>query len=199
MQAIHNAAGMLSLGAGEAYIAAGVESMTRVPMGGFNPAPNPGLMARWPETYHSMGQTAETVAGRYQVTRERQQEFAVASHRKAAQARADCRFADEIVPVETPDGSMVREDGGIRPDTSVEALDGPQAGFPEGRHGDGRHIVAADRRRLGDTDLHRRLCRPERSVQTGAHPGHRHHRAGAGDHGHGPGGGRRARRSIGPG
>ena len=86
MQAIHNAAGMLSLGAGEAYVAAGVESMTRVPMGGFNPAPNPGLMARWPETYHSMGQTAETVAGRYQVTRERQQEFAVASHRKAAQA-----------------------------------------------------------------------------------------------------------------
>ena len=129
MQAIHNAAGMLSLGAGAAYIAAGVESMTRVPMGGFNPAPNPGLMARWPETYHSMGQTAETVAGRYQVTRERQQEFAVASHRKAAQARADGRFADEIVPVETPDGSTVREDGGIRPDTSVEALDGLKPAF----------------------------------------------------------------------
>ena len=98
-------------------------------MGGFNPAPNPGLMARWPETYHSMGQTAETVAGRYQVTRERQQEFAVASHRKAAQARADGRFADEIVPVETPDGSTVREDGGIRPDTSVEALDGLKPAF----------------------------------------------------------------------
>ena len=129
MQAIHNAAGLLSLGAGEAYVAAGVESMTRVPMGGFNPAPNPGLMARWPETYHSMGQTAETVAERYQVTRERQQEFAVASHRKAAQARADGRFADEIVPVETPDGGTVGEDGGIRPDTSVEALDGLKPAF----------------------------------------------------------------------
>ena len=129
MQAIHNAAGMLSLGAGEAYVAAGVESMTRVPMGGFNPAPNPGLMARWPETYHSMGQTAETVAERYQVTRERQQEFAVASHRKAAQARAEGRFADEIVPVETPDGNTVGEDGGIRPDTSVEALDGLKPAF----------------------------------------------------------------------
>ena len=93
------------------------------------PAPNPGLMARWPETYHSMGQTAETVAERYQVTRERQQEFAVASHRKAAQARADGRFADEIVPVETPDGSTVSEDGGIRPDTSVEALDGLKPAF----------------------------------------------------------------------
>ncbi|MXW91534.1 MAG: thiolase family protein [Rhodospirillaceae bacterium] len=129
MQAIHNAAGMLSAGAGAAYVAAGVESMTRVPMGGFNPAPNPGLMARWPETYHSMGQTAETVAERYQVTRERQQEFAVASHRKAAQARADGRFADEIVPVETPGGGTVGEDGGIRPDTSVEALDGLKPAF----------------------------------------------------------------------
>ena len=129
MQAIHNAAGLLSLGAGEAYVAAGVESMTRVPMGGFNPAPNPGLMARWPETYHSMGQTAETVAERYQVTRERQQEFAVASHRKAAQARAEGRFAGEIVPVETPDGDTVSEDGGIRPDTSVEALDGLKPAF----------------------------------------------------------------------
>ncbi|MYJ70732.1 MAG: thiolase family protein [Rhodospirillaceae bacterium] len=129
MQAIHNAAGLLSAGAGEAYVAAGVESMTRVPMGGFNPAPNPGLMARWPETYHSMGQTAETVAERYQVPRERQQAFAVASHRKAAQAREEGRFADEIVPVETPAGGTVNEDGGIRPDTSVEALDGLKPAF----------------------------------------------------------------------
>ena len=157
MQAIHNAAGMLSLGAGEAYVAAGVESMTRVPMGGFNPAPNPGLMARWPETYHSMGQTAETVAERYQVTRERQQEFAVASHRKAAQARAEGRFADEIVPVETPDGGTVREDGGIRPDTSVEALDGLKPAFLKDGHGDRRHLLAAHRRRVGNAGLHRRI------------------------------------------
>ncbi len=131
MQAIHNAAGLLGLGAGEACIAAGVESMSRVPMGGFNPAPHPGLLARWPETYHSMGLTAETVAERYQVTRERQQEFAVASHRKAARAHAEGRFADEIVPVEAPDGSTVSADGGIRPDSTVEALDGLKPAFVE--------------------------------------------------------------------
>ena len=129
MQAIHNAAGMLTMGAGEAYIAAGVESMTRVPMGGFNPAPNPALMAKWPETYHSMGLTAETVAEKYQVTRDKQQEFAVASHKKAAAAREDGRFKDEIVPIETPNNGTVDEDGGIRPDSSVDALSNLKPAF----------------------------------------------------------------------
>ncbi len=129
MQAIHNAAGMLTMGAGDAYIAAGVESMTRVPMGGFNPAPNPGLMAKWPETYYSMGRTAETIAERYQVTRDKQQEFAVASHRHAAAARDAGMFKDEIVPIETPDNGIVSEDGVIRPDSTVEALSGLTPAF----------------------------------------------------------------------
>jgi acetyl-CoA acyltransferase len=121
MQAIHNAAGAIQLGAGEVFVCAGVESMTRVPMGGFNPSPNPALLKSWPETYHSMGQTAEEVARKYQVTRARQQEFAVASQKKAAAAKASGKFKGEIVPIETKNG-IVAEDGTIRGDTTVEVL-----------------------------------------------------------------------------
>ncbi|MDJ0948130.1 MAG: thiolase family protein [Alphaproteobacteria bacterium] len=121
MQAIHMAAGAIKMGAGDAYICAGVESMTRVPILGFNPAPNPKLADSWPEVYYSMGTTAEEVAKRYQVTRETQQEFAVESHRKAAAAQAEGRLEAEIVAIETPDGT-VDKDGGIRPDTSTEVL-----------------------------------------------------------------------------
>jgi acetyl-CoA acyltransferase len=121
MQAIHMAAGAIQLDAGEAFLCGGIESMSRVPMGGFNPLPNPRLAEEFPAAYISMGQTAENVARQYQVTRDEQQAFAVASHRKAASARAAGRLTDEIVPVKTPDG-IVAEDGCIRPDTSEEAL-----------------------------------------------------------------------------
>jgi acetyl-CoA acyltransferase len=129
MQAIHMAAGDIQLGAGEAFIAAGVESMTRVPMMGYNPSPNPALAKSWPETYYSMGQTAEEVAKKYQVTREVQQDFAIASHQKAEAARTGGRFKDEIVPIETPNNGVVDTDGGIRPDTDQEALSGLKPAF----------------------------------------------------------------------
>jgi acetyl-CoA acyltransferase len=128
MQAIHNAAGLIQMGAGELFVCAGVESMTRVPMTGFNPSPNPALAKSWPETYHSMGQTAEAVAQKYQVTREKQQLFAIASHQKAAKARDAGKFKDEIVPIETKAG-VVDQDGGIRPDTSMEVLSGLKPAF----------------------------------------------------------------------
>ena len=128
MQAIHMAAGNIQLGAGEAFICAGVESMTRVPIMGYNPLPNPGLAKSWPETYYSMGITAEKVAEKYQVTREAQQDFAITSHGKAAAAREGGRFADEIVPIETPEG-VVDQDGGIRPDTNQEILSGLKPAF----------------------------------------------------------------------
>ncbi len=117
MQAIHQAAGAIALGAGEAFLCAGVESMTRVPMGGYNLMPNPVLAKDYPQAYISMGETAENVAQRYQVSRADQEAFAVDSHRKAAAARAEGRLTDEIVPI-----GNVAEDGCIRPDTSVEKL-----------------------------------------------------------------------------
>ncbi|MBA6420271.1 thiolase family protein [Pseudomonas neustonica] len=121
MTAIHFAAGQIMLGAGEAFIAAGVESMTRVPMGGFNPSANPELLQSYPEVYMAMGHTAEEVARRFAVSREEQDEFAVLSHAKAAKARAAGLLAEEIIPVHTPDG-VVTEDGCIRPGTNLESL-----------------------------------------------------------------------------
>jgi acetyl-CoA acyltransferase len=121
MQSVHIAAGQIMLGAGEAFICAGVESMSRVPMMGFNPMPNPALHDMRPGAYMGMGDTAENVARRWQITRADQEAFAVESHRKAAQAQAEGRLAAEIVPIATKAGT-VEADGCIRPDASAEGL-----------------------------------------------------------------------------
>lgn len=128
MQSIHIAAGQIQLGAGDVFICAGVESMTRVPMMGFNPMPHPGLAKDYPEAYVSMGVTAENLARKYQITRETQQELAVESHKRAAAARADGKFKDEIAPIKVK-GAVVSEDGCIRPETSQEALSGLKPAF----------------------------------------------------------------------
>ncbi len=130
MQSIHMAAGAIRMGAGEAFICAGVESMTRIPMGGFNPAPNPKLAAEFPQAYISMGITAENLAKKYDIDRKRQQEFAVQSHAKAAAAQAAGKFAEEIVPI--VEGNIrVEQDGSIRADTTQEGLDGLQPAFDQ--------------------------------------------------------------------
>ncbi|SHF25690.1 acetyl-CoA acyltransferase [Microbulbifer donghaiensis] len=121
MSAVHYAYGQIAAGAGEAFICAGVESMTRVPMGGFNVSPNPELLETFPQVYMSMGHTAEQVAERYGVSRGEQEAFAVESHAKAASAREQGLLAAEITAVETPSGP-VSEDGCIRPGTNSEAL-----------------------------------------------------------------------------
>ena len=121
MQSIHMAAGAVALGAGDVFICAGVESMSRVPMGGFNPMPNPKLAEERPGAYMGMGETAENVARQYQITRADQEAFAVESQRKAAAARAEGRLAGEIVPISTRNGT-VEVDGCLRPDTSAEGL-----------------------------------------------------------------------------
>lgn len=121
MTSIHFAAGQIQLGAGDAFICAGVESMTRVPMGGFNISPNPRLLAEFPQAYMPMGQTAEIVAERFGISRADQEAMAVDSHAKAARAREQGLLAGEIVAIETPNG-VVNEDGCIRPGTSLEAL-----------------------------------------------------------------------------
>jgi acetyl-CoA acyltransferase len=130
MQAIHMAAGAIQMDAGEVFVCAGVESMTRVPIGGFNPMPHPGLVAEFPQAYMSMGETAENVARKYQVTREQQQELAVESHHKAAAAQKAGKLKDEIVPIATKEGT-VDSDGCIRPDTSMEGLSGLKPAFDE--------------------------------------------------------------------
>ncbi|MDX6597462.1 MAG: acetyl-CoA acyltransferase [Gaiellales bacterium] len=121
MQAVHTAAGALALGMGEAYIAAGVESMTRVPDGGAGYEPHPGLAESYPQLYLAMGETAEEVADRFGVSRERQEAFAVGSQRKAAEARAAGRLDAEITPVRAGDREVAL-DGCLRPGTTAEVL-----------------------------------------------------------------------------
>jgi acetyl-CoA acyltransferase len=69
MQAIHIAAGAIQMNAGDVFICAGVESMSRIPMGGYNFLPNPNLYQQFPQAYISMGDTAENLAKRYQIDR----------------------------------------------------------------------------------------------------------------------------------
>ena len=128
MQAIHDAAGRVSMGAGEAFIAGGVESMTRIPMTGFNPMPNPKLSSGYPEAFTSMGITAENLAKKYGIDREAQEAFAVESQSRASSARESGNLSGEIVPIDTT-GGTVDADGCIRPETNAEALAGLRLAF----------------------------------------------------------------------
>ncbi|MDD2859928.1 MAG: thiolase family protein [Acidiphilium sp.] len=128
MYAIHMAAGAIAMGAGEAFVALGVESMTRVPMGGYNPMPSPALYAKNPAAYMGMGETAENVAQRWQITRDAQEEFALASHIKAAAAQKDGRLSGEIVPI-TLGKANATQDECIRHDASREGLAGLKPAF----------------------------------------------------------------------
>ena len=126
MTTVHMAAGMIQMGAGEVFIAAGVESMSRIPMGGFNPMPNPALYDIYPQAYISMGETAENLAKKYSVTRKEQEEFAVNSNKKAAAEREGGKFDAEIVAL-----GNVAADGCIRPESTLEALAAMKPAFDE--------------------------------------------------------------------
>ncbi len=122
MQAVIAAADAIAAGNRECILAGGVESMSRVPM----------LSEAYTHLHQAltdhydlddlrMGSTAEQVAKQYEVSRERQDEYAARSHRRAAAATQSGRFEDEVVPVETTNG-LVETDEGIRPATSAEQL-----------------------------------------------------------------------------
>jgi acetyl-CoA acyltransferase len=133
MQAVISAADAVAAGNRDCVLAGGVENMSRVPM---DSMPYGDLHPRLAELYNigelQMGMTAETVAAEYGVSREAQDEYALRSHRRAAEATDSGRFDDEIVPVDTGE-EVVEEDEGIRRDTSMEAL----AGLPPAFAGDG--------------------------------------------------------------
>ncbi len=129
MQAIHNAAGMIQMNAGDAFICAGVESMSRVPMGGFNYLPNPSLYKAYPQAYIGMGETAENLALQYRIERLAQENFALASQQKAGAAQQNGLFAAEIIPIKRADGETVQHDGCIRAATTLQALADLQPAF----------------------------------------------------------------------
>jgi 3-oxoadipyl-CoA thiolase len=142
LQAVASAVQAIRAGEGDAFIAGGVESMSRAPWVLLKPSqgyprgtpetadtvlgwrfPNPAFPAEWTM---GLGETAEVVAQEYGVTREAQDAFAVESQRRAAAAVKAGRFRDEIVPVEIPqrrgDPLVVAEDEHLRPGTTVEDL-----------------------------------------------------------------------------
>ncbi|MGW8193497.1 MAG: thiolase family protein [Desulforhopalus sp.] len=143
LQTIAAAAERVMCGFADCILAGGVESMSRVPLGGNKYSANPELMADWPEAYSDMGITAELVAEKYGIERQAMDNFAAASHRKAAAAIDNGKFVDEIIPVERGidklEGArvvrtreLVSMDDGVRPETTVETLAGLKAVFKAG-------------------------------------------------------------------
>ena len=133
LQSIATAAERIMTGGADCIIAGGVESMSLVPMGGQKFSANPGLVGAWPESYASMGITAELVAEKYAVSRADQDAFAAESHKRAAAAQDAGKFQDELVPVDVEavglaKGKVQRRterftaDEGVRRDTTVEGL-----------------------------------------------------------------------------
>jgi acetyl-CoA acyltransferase len=120
IQSVQVAAGMLTMNAGDAFIAGGTESMSRVPMMGFNRMPPPGWDPAMVDDYMNVGLTAENVARRFGVGRGEQDRFAMRSHTKAREAQGDGRLGTEIAPYFLG-GDSIAEDGCVR-ETSLEQL-----------------------------------------------------------------------------
>ncbi|GHO92539.1 acetyl-CoA acetyltransferase [Reticulibacter mediterranei] len=148
LQAFNMAAQNIMLDLGDALVAGGVESMSRVPMGGFNPSFNPRLIktdggtdsSPFPpceleyaySSYIPMGMTAENLARKYQISREAQDAFALRSHQRAIAATDSGIFKREIVPVPLPNGSVMEVDEGPRRDTSLAKLASLEPAFIKG-------------------------------------------------------------------
>jgi len=134
LQTIAMAAERIMVGEAEVILAGGVEDMSHVPMGGNKPVAYPELVEKYVEAYTPMGLTAENVARRFNISRERQDQFALRSHQRAIRAMDEGRFKSQILPIETeiiepgPDGKpqakkiTLSEDEGPRRDTTLEAL-----------------------------------------------------------------------------
>ncbi|WP_276273735.1 thiolase family protein [Haloarcula litorea] len=122
-EALMRAADAIAAGQRDVLIAGGVESMSRVEMGANTHNVHPRLAEHYNIGELQMGMTAEKVAEEQGVGREEQDEYALRSHQRAADATDSGRFDDELVPIETDEGT-VEEDEGIRRDTDLETLSG---------------------------------------------------------------------------
>ncbi len=143
LQTIALAAQSIMSGMSECIVAGGAESMTMVPMSGNKPSMNMRAVDMRPGVYMNMGLTAERVADQWKISRQEQDEFAAASHQKAAKAIADGKFKEEIVPVpvrvDKMRGTAIESktvlfdtDELVRGDTTVEKLATLRPAFKEG-------------------------------------------------------------------
>jgi acetyl-CoA acetyltransferase family protein len=174
-QAAHFAAQGVIAGAYDIVIAGGVESMTRVPMGitasqgpGFPFGPK--LLERYSHGLVPQGVSAEMVAEKWGVSRERLDSIAFDSHVRAAKATAEGRFENQIVPVEV-DGEMIVRDEGIREHTSMEALAALKPAFkPDGK------ITAGNSSQISDGAAALLIMVEEKAEELGLTPMARFHR-----------------------
>ncbi len=176
LQAIALAAERILAGGAEVIVAGGTESMSMIPMGGHKVSANPWLIEHYPDSYLSMGLTAERLAKQYGITREMADEFSLNSHKKAIAAIAAGKFEDEVVPVAvsftTPNGAKPKRvdisfnvDEGPRAATSLEALGALKPAF----HAKGT-ITAGNSSQMSDGAAAAVVMSAERAKQLGITP-----------------------------
>ncbi len=143
LETIAIATAKIRAGMGQCYIAGGAESMSMIPMTGYKLAPNYSVAISTPEYVTGMGNTAEAVAAKWNISREAADEFSVVSHQKAARAIAEGKFKAEIVPVSVTEvfvennkrqekSYLIDTDEGVRADTSLEGLSKLRPAFKNG-------------------------------------------------------------------
>lgn len=143
LETISIAVAKIKAGMGEIFIAGGTENMSMIPMTGYKLAPAYSVASTTPNYLSSMGATAEAVAEKYKISREKSDEFAYQSHVKAAKAIDQGWFKDQIVPVSVKDvfvkddkrhesEHLVDTDEGVRRDTTVEGLSKLRPAFKNG-------------------------------------------------------------------
>ena len=172
MQTIHMACGSISMGAGEIFLCGGVESMSRIMRGGFNFTPNPLLSPdansaekdNVNDAYISMGITAENVAKKYSISREEQEIFAMESHKKAAQAYKRGYFEEELIPIETPDGTLIKDEC-VRENTNLESMRKLKPAFIENGT-----VTAATSSPLTDGAVFTIICSEEYALKNNMNP-----------------------------
>lgn len=190
LQAIALAAERIGSGGADVIVAGGTESMSMIPMGGHKISPNPWLVESYPDAYLSMGLTAERLAQRFGITREKADEFSLRSHRKALAAIQAGKFEEEIVPVPvkfSSNGHLGRDeaqvrgssrqhqppfeeivfktDEGPRGDTSLEALASLKPAF----HGKGT-VTAGNSSQMSDGAAAAVVMSAERAQALGIRP-----------------------------
>src|SRR5205085_2106499 len=165
------AAHAIKAGEGDVFVSAGVECVSRYgsgypdPPDSFNPRLVPGNTEEYPDIYIAMGQTAENVAERENISREEMDRYAVKSQTAAVKARDDGFFDREIVPVPLPNGETFSKDDGPRPGTTMEALAQLQPVFRE----NGK-VTAGNACPLNDGAAAVLLMSEEKAKEAGAKP-----------------------------
>jgi acetyl-CoA acyltransferase len=145
MHIIADAKNAILAGEADVMLCAGVQSISRIPMAGWNPMLNPKVYGGNAKGFMNMGITAENLASRFQIDRAAQEAFALASHQKAATAQQHGYFSEEIMPL-----AGLTVDDSVRPDTSLEQLqklkpaflqDGTVTAGTSSPHTDGASLV----------------------------------------------------------